>query len=59
MVDEWGEYPCCVPDDCGRLRQKENFSRMESIMRLTLSALMLLVCGVSSQAEALELFQKL
>jgi|GEM_PF-595080 len=59
MVVEWGEYPCCVPDDCGRLRQKENFSRMESIMRLTLSALMLLVCGVSSQAEALELFQKL
>ena len=28
-------------------------------MRLTLSALMLLVCGVSSQADALELFQKL
>ena len=26
---------------------------------LTLSALMLLVCGVSSQADALELFQKL
>jgi hypothetical protein len=59
FADDWGEYPRCVPDDHGRLRQNDTFSRMESIMRLTLSALMLLVCGVSTQVEAQDLFDEL